>query len=239
MNPPLLNGDKMRTMGTLLHSNCAIQEGTPAPDANGTNETSTSTHPRALSAMKHPTLPSMAGGNLEQSMRLRQAAIIPPNPSPNPEPKVPTRVSQSRDHHPETPLSGCVPAGRGHVPPKPWRTRTRPAEALAKAEMGHKRAKGATRDERASLPSARTLGNPGAAESASKEDMSPRSLGKHGLVPPKLQRRRKRDKMRTMGTSMPSNRAIPVRVAVPNGMPTVRLQTGLQRDKRDNLRLLA
>lgn len=105
------------------------------------------------------------------------------------------------------------------------------------SEWGHKRAKGATRDERACLQSPRTLGNPGAAESASKEAMSPRSLGKHGLVPPKLQRRRKWDKIGTIGTSPLSNRAIPMSVPVPNGMPTVRLQTGLQRDKRDNLRL--
>jgi|JI10StandDraft_1071094.scaffolds.fasta_scaffold47802_1 hypothetical protein len=104
------------------------------------------------------------------------------------------------------------------------------------SEWGHKRAKGATRDERASLPSARTLGNPGAAESASKEGMSLRSLGERGLVPPKLQRRQKWDKMGTMGTSPLSNRAIRMRVPVPNGMPAVRLQTGLQ---RDNLRLPA
>lgn len=71
-------------------------------------------------------------------LRSIEPARNPPNPPPNPEPKVPTRASQFREHHPATPSSCGDPAGRGPVPLKPWRTRTCPAEASAKAVMGTK-----------------------------------------------------------------------------------------------------
>lgn len=58
-----------------------------------------------------------------------------------------------------------------------------------------------------------------------EEAMSHRSLSEHGLVPPKLQRRRKWDKIGTMGTSPLSNRVIPMGVPVPSGMLMAGLKT--------------